>query len=139
MNQPDPGALRLQVPPNLDVATDGRVTAAWWDFRDDAGAFTTKEYTVFGWDDTRNGTAEAPTQDISARAVQFKALGGGGSDLARNLAAAMAGLAIAGLLLLVAALAARRPPPAAAHARGAGEATRRRQLVRSSSAGLPLR
>jgi len=156
----DPDALHLQVTPNLDVAPDGRVTAAWWDFRDDTGAFTndvyatwstdngatwsanTKindipinrrlgvwsngsdmrgppaiasagEYTVFGWDDTRNGTELAPSQDIFARAVQFKALGGGSNDTARAVAAAMAGLVLAGLLLLVVALAARRRQPPA--------------------------
>ncbi|HET7719468.1 MAG TPA: sialidase family protein, partial [Acidimicrobiales bacterium] len=158
----DPGALRLQVTPNLDVSPDGRVTAAWWDFRDDAGAFTNdvyatwsidngetwspnvkitdqpinrrlgvwsngsdmrgppaiasaEEYTVFAWDDTRNGTELAPAQDIFARSVQFKALGGGGNDTARSLAAVMGGLALAGLLLLLVALAARRRlPPAPA-------------------------
>jgi hypothetical protein len=156
----DPDALHLQVTPNLDVAPDGRVTAAWWDFRDDTGAFTndvyatwstdngqtwsantkvtdepinrrlgvwsngsdmrgppaiasTKAYTVFGWDDTRNGTELAPSQDIYTRAVQFKALGSGSNDTARNLAAAMAGLVLAGLLLLVVALAARRRQPPA--------------------------
>jgi hypothetical protein len=166
----DPGALHLQVTPNLDVSPDGRVTAAWWDFRDDTGAFTNdvyatwstdngqtwsanqkitdqpinrrlgvwsngsdmrgppaiasaEEYTVFGWDDTRNGTELAPSQDIFARAVQFKALGDGGNDTARNLAAAMGGLAVAGLLLLVVALAARRrmpPTPAVVEKQPAG-------------------
>ena len=156
----DPGALRLQVTPNLDVSPDGRVTAAWWDFRDDTGAFTNdvyatwstdngetwapnvkvtdqpinrrlgvwsngsdmrgppaiasaEEYTIFGWDDTRNGTELAPSQDIFARSVQFKALGGGGNDTARTLAAVMGGLALAGLLLLAVALAARRRMPPA--------------------------
>jgi hypothetical protein len=158
----DPSSLFLQVTPNLDVAPDGRVTAAWWDFRDDKGAFTndvyatwsldngvtwapntkvtdtpinrrlgvwsngsdmrgppaiasTEEYTVFGWDDTRNGTEATPLQDIYARSVQFKALGGGSNDTARTLAAVMGGLAIAGVLLLAVALAARRrlgPAPA---------------------------
>ena len=69
-------------------------------------------YTVFGWDDTRFGTDEAPVQDILTRAVQFEALGGG-SDTARDLAAALAGLALAGLLLLAVALAARRRQPPA--------------------------
>jgi hypothetical protein len=166
----DPSALHLQVTPNLDVSPDGRVTAAWWDFRDDTGAFTNdvyatwstdngvtwsantkvtdtpinrrlgvwsngsdmrgppaiasaKEYTVFGWDDTRNGNELAPSQDIYSRAVQFKALGGGTSDTARNLAAAMAGLVIAGVLLLAVALAARRrqgPAPAVVEKTPAG-------------------
>ena len=166
----DPGALRLQVTPNLDVAPDGRITAAWWDFRDDAGAFTNdvyatwstdngqtwsantkisdqpinrrlgvwsngsdmrgppaiasaEEYTIFGWDDTRNGTEVAPTQDIFARAVQFKALGGASNDTARTVAAIMAGVALAGLLLLVVALAARRrlpPAPAVVEKQPAG-------------------
>jgi len=156
----DPGALRLQVTPNLDVSPDGRVTAAWWDFRDDTGAFTNdvyatwsddngatwsrnekitdqpinrrlgvwsngsdmrgppaiasaKEYTVFGWDDTRFGATETPVQDVFIRSVQFEALGGGSNDTARALAAAMAGLALAGLLLLAVALAARRRQPGA--------------------------
>ena len=154
------------------------MTAAWWDFRDDTGAFTNdvyatwsdrqrrrpgrrtrrsptsrstaasacgatartcgappaiasaEEYTVFGWDDTRFGTELAPSQDIFSRAVQFKALGAGNNDTARNLAAAMAGLAIAGLLLLVVALAARRrqPPAPAIVEQGTGQ----RQLTRSS-------
>jgi hypothetical protein len=156
----DPLSIRLQVTPNLDVAPGGRVTAAWWDFRDDNGAFTNdvystwsddngatwapntrvtdrpinrrlgvwsngsdmrgppaiasaKEYTVFGWDDTRLGTEQTPVQDIFTRSVQFAALGAG-SDTARNVAAAMAGLALAGLLLLAVSLAARRRQPAAA-------------------------
>lgn len=159
----DPGALHLQVTPNLDVSPDGRVTAAWWDFRDDTGAFTndvyatwsdddgatwsknvkvtdqpinrrlgvwsngsdmrgppaiasSKEYTVFGWDDTRLGSPATPTQDVFTRAVQFKALGAG-NGTARNVVAALAGLAVAGLLLLLVALAAggrRQAPPAAA-------------------------
>ncbi|HTJ74840.1 MAG TPA: sialidase family protein [Acidimicrobiales bacterium] len=155
----DPDALHLQVTPNLDVAPDGRVTAAWWDFRDDTGAFTndvyatwsidngttwsanTKvtdqpinrrlgvwsngsdmrgppaiasvdEYTIFGWDDTRLGTELAPSQDIMVRSVQFKALGAG-DNTARTVAAALAGLCVAGLLLLAVALAARRRPPPA--------------------------
>ncbi|HEX2117965.1 MAG TPA: hypothetical protein VHF91_02180, partial [Acidimicrobiales bacterium] len=155
----DPLSIKLQVTPNVDVAPDGRVTAAWWDFRDDNGAFTNdvyatwsedngetwspnlkvtdqpinrrlgvwsngsdmrgppaiasaEEYTVFGWDDTRLGTEQTPIQDIFGRAVQFEVLGAG-SDTARNVAAAMAGLALAGLLLLVVAVGARRGQPSA--------------------------
>ena len=153
-DEDDPQSLRLQVTPNLDVAPNGRVTAAWWDFRDDNGAFandvyatwsddngatwspntkitdrpinrrlgvwsngsdmrgppaiaSTGEYTMFGWDDTRLGTEQTPVQDVFARSVQFEALGGG-SDTARTVAAAMAGLALAGFLLLLVALTARR-------------------------------
>lgn len=46
------------------------------------------------------------------RTVQFKALGAG-DDTTRTVAAALAGLSVAGLLLLAVALAARRPPPPA--------------------------
>ena len=118
----DPQSIEFQVTPNLDIAPDARVTAAWWDFRDDDGAFpndvyatwsddngetwapnqkitdrpinrrlgvwsngsdmrgppaiaSTGEYTVFGWDDTRLGTDEAPVQDIFTRAVQSRPWG----------------------------------------------------------------
>jgi hypothetical protein len=161
-NKPDQPAGRADRDIYHVRSTDGGVTAAWWDFRDDKGAFTndvyatwsldngvtwapntkvtdtpinrrlgvwsngsdmrgppaiasTEEYTVFGWDDTRNGTEATPLQDIYARSVQFKALGGGSNDTARTLAAVMGGLAIAGVLLLAVALAARRrlgPAPA---------------------------
>ena len=47
----DPTSIHLQVTPNLAVAPNGRVTAAWWDFRDDNGAFANDVYATYSTDD----------------------------------------------------------------------------------------
>lgn len=46
-----PGGGHLQVNPNISVAPNGRLDAAWWDFRDDTGGFTNDVYYAYSEDD----------------------------------------------------------------------------------------
>ena len=45
-----PGGGHLQVGPSVSVAPNGRVDAAWWDFRDDTGGFTNDVYYSYSED-----------------------------------------------------------------------------------------
>ena len=75
----DPTSLRLQVTPNLDVAPDGRVTAAWWDFRDDQGGFTNDVYATWSTD---NGQTWAPNQKITDQPINRRlGVWSNGSDM----------------------------------------------------------
>lgn len=149
VNDDDPEQFYVQVTPNVNVAPNGRVDVAWWDFRDDPGLFvndvyysystdngsswspnmrisdessdrkigtwsngfdmrapvgigSTNAFTLLGWDDTRLGDETTQTQDIYAGNVQFRPIEEGTSNTVRYAIAALAGLAITGLVLLVA-------------------------------------
>jgi len=79
------------------------------DIRQAPGIAATKQYTVLGWDDTRNGDETTQTQDIYTNLVQYEVLGSGVSSAVRYALGAAAGLGAFGLaLLLVAALQSRR-------------------------------
>ena len=89
------------------------------DVRQPPGVGSSNQAAVIGWSDTRLGNDQTQTQDVFADVVQFKALPASGSNKTlRYLAAAAAGLALAGLIVALIALARRRdtgrrsPPPA---------------------------
>ena len=50
LNDDDPSQLAVQITPNIDVAPDGRIDAAWWDFRDDNGQIATDVYYTYSQD-----------------------------------------------------------------------------------------
>ena len=149
VNDDDPDRFYVQVTPNVEVAPNGRVDVAWWDFRNDPGLFvndvyyaystdngstwsdnmrvsdvssdrkigtwsngydmrapvgigSTNAFALVGWEDTRLGNQVTQTQDVFASNVQFRPIQEGVSDAVRYTIAALAGLALTGLVLLVA-------------------------------------
>ncbi len=149
INDDDPEKFYVQVTPNVNVAPNGRVDVAWWDFRNDPGLFvndvyyassddngstwspnrrvsdesssrkigtwsngfdmrapvgigSTEAFALLAWDDTRLGNETTQTQDIYASNVQFSPLDTGTPNALRYAIAALAGLALTGLVLLVA-------------------------------------
>jgi hypothetical protein len=72
-----------------------------YDIRQPPGIVATDKVTTIAWDDTRLTSAVSEGQDIYVRAAQFAELGGGGSSTPRFALAAIAGLALAGLVLLL--------------------------------------
>lgn len=166
LNDDDPAKFNTQLLPSLSVAPNGRVDAAWWDFRDDPGLYvndvyyaysnddgvswspnvritdrsinrkigpwsngfdmrqpvgiaSTNAYTVFAWDDTRNGDNVGQAQDMYSATVQFKTLTSGTPNGVRYALAALAGVAVVGIgLLVLAAVRRRGQPPAAQPAAG---------------------
>jgi hypothetical protein len=87
-----------------------------FDERQPPGIASTNDYTVVGWDDTRNGDVVSQTQDIYSDAIQYEAIGSGTSRAAKLVLAAALGLLGVGLVLVIVALATggfrrRQPPP----------------------------
>jgi hypothetical protein len=79
-----------------------------YDVRQPPGLAPTAKYTIVAWDDTRNGDADAQAQDIYGSFVQFQELASA-TPLALTYAlAAVAGLAIAGVIVSVIAFGIRR-------------------------------
>jgi hypothetical protein len=73
------------------------------DVRQPPGIASANQYSFFGWADTRLGNPDTQTQDVFGDAAQYSPLPAtGGSHWARNLAAAFAGLLLAGAILLLA-------------------------------------
>ncbi|MGH9277118.1 MAG: sialidase family protein [Acidimicrobiales bacterium] len=105
-SSPDNGATWS---PNLRV-TDRSVNrriGVWYgnsDIRQPPGIVATDQFTVVGWDDTRNGDETTQTQDIYTSMVQYELLGSGTSSAARYALGVAAGLAVLGLALLLVAL-----------------------------------
>ncbi|MCA1692306.1 MAG: glycoside hydrolase [Actinobacteria bacterium] len=64
-NLPGTGS-HLQVNPNITVAPNGRLDAAWWDFRDDTGGFTNDVYYAFSED---NGATWSKNYRITDRSI----------------------------------------------------------------------
>lgn len=97
-----------------------------FDMSSPPGLASTNAFALTAWDDTRNSDPKAPAsvysggyggglQDIYASAVQYRAVGGGTSKVAKAALAGVVGLLAVGLVLSVVALATRRrggPPPA---------------------------
>ncbi len=93
------------------------------------GLVSLKEYSVLGWDDTRNGKADglgAGAQDLYLGMVQFDEIGAGMPSVAKAVIAGTVGLLVVGLVLLVAALATHEPR--AERADAGSPPTRRRAL-----------
>ena len=100
------------------------VWGANYDITSPPSVYSTNEFTIFGWDDTRH-TAEAYNiphtgeygagiQDVYTAIAQFETVGPANNDTARIVLAAVVGLLVVGLVLLGVALAAKRRngPPA---------------------------
>lgn len=87
-----------------------------YDMRMPVGVASTDKVAVFAWDDTRNADKLTDGQDVYSSIVQHEALGSGSNDALRYAVAAMAGLALVGLVLLAVSLIAgkRRPQTASA-------------------------
>jgi hypothetical protein len=93
-----------------------------FDMSSPPGLASTREYAMFGWDDTRltdrafadTATTGGGIQDIFTASVQFSALGGGSSSAAKIALAAAGGLVAVGLILVAVTVAGRRRagPPA---------------------------
>ena len=101
-----------------DRSVDRRV-GVWglnYDIASQPGVASTNAYAVFGWDDTRNTDTSISDstylggglQDVYIAAAQFEAIGGGASNAAKVVLAAVVGLLVVGLVLLVGAMVTRR-------------------------------
>ncbi|HVL26635.1 MAG TPA: sialidase family protein [Acidimicrobiales bacterium] len=66
LNDDDPAELAVQITPNLDVTPQGRVDAAWWDFRDDNGEIATDVYYTYSHD---NGDTWSSNIRLTDRSV----------------------------------------------------------------------
>ncbi len=62
----EPGGGHVQTNPNITVAPNGRVDAAWWDFRDDTGGFTNDVYYAYSND---NGATWSKNIRVSDRSI----------------------------------------------------------------------
>lgn len=69
LNDDDPKGLAAQFMPNLNVAPNGRIDVAWWDFRNDTGAFLNDVYLASSSD---NGRTWSPNVRVSDRAIDRK-------------------------------------------------------------------
>ena len=87
-----------------------------YDIASAPGIASNNSYVVFGWDDTRNSdktfadstAVGGGLQDIYTADAQFAAVGGGASQTAKVLLAAVVGLLGVGLIVLLAAMVTRR-------------------------------
>jgi hypothetical protein len=85
-----------------------------YDMRMPVGVASTDKVAVFAWDDTRNADTLTQGQDVYSAIVQHEALGSGSNDALRYAVAAMAGLAVVGIVLLgVSLMAGKRRPQSA--------------------------
>ena len=66
INDDDPGLLTLQFMPNVTVAPNGRVDVAWWDFRNDTGAFQNDVYLSSSFD---GGATWSPNRRVTDRSI----------------------------------------------------------------------
>ncbi|MGI8808433.1 MAG: sialidase family protein [Acidimicrobiales bacterium] len=71
------------------------------DIRQPPGMAATNQYTLVGWDDTRNGDVTTQAQDIYSSMLQYERLGSGTSSALRYGVAAAAGLGVLGVVLLL--------------------------------------
>lgn len=69
INDDDPKLLNLQFMPNVSVAPNGRVDIAWWDFRNDTGAFHNDVYLASSSD---NGATWSPNMRVTDRSIDRK-------------------------------------------------------------------
>ncbi len=69
INDDDPKLLTLQFMPNITVAPSGRVDVAWWDFRNDTGAFQNDVYLSSSLD---GGATWSPNIRVTDRSINRK-------------------------------------------------------------------
>lgn len=71
------------------------------DIRQPPGIAATNQFTLVGWDDTRNGDEITQAQDIYTSMLQYERLGSGTSSALKYGAAAAVGLGVFGVMLLL--------------------------------------
>ena len=69
LNDDNPAELRVQATPNISVAPNGRLDAAWWDFRNDPGTFVNDVYASFSTD---NGETWSKNVRVTDRSIDRK-------------------------------------------------------------------
>ncbi|MGH9126232.1 MAG: exo-alpha-sialidase [Acidimicrobiales bacterium] len=69
LNDDDPTQLHTHLLPGIDVAPNGRIDVAWWDFRNDPGTFSNDVYYTYSTDD---GTTWAKNIRITDRSINRK-------------------------------------------------------------------
>lgn len=90
------------------------------DIRFPPGVASTNQYAAIGWADSRLAEQESQTQDAFGSTAQFKALPTTKNTTLPIVAAAFAGLVVAGVILLVIMTARRRSAPDKAKAKAPG-------------------
>ena len=69
LNDDDPKLLRAQFMPNMNVAPNGRIDIAWWDFRNDTGTFRNDVYMASSSD---NGRSWSPNIRVTNQSIDRK-------------------------------------------------------------------
>ncbi|MDQ3641888.1 MAG: glycoside hydrolase, partial [Actinomycetota bacterium] len=69
LNDDDPKLLAAQFMPNMNVAPNGRIDVAWWDFRNDTGAFRNDVYMASSGD---NGRTWSPNIRVTNQSIDRK-------------------------------------------------------------------
>ncbi|MDQ3642044.1 MAG: glycoside hydrolase, partial [Actinomycetota bacterium] len=69
LNDDDPKLLTAQFMPNMNVAPNGRVDIAWWDFRNDTGSFRNDVYMASSSD---NGRTWSPNIRVTNQSIDRK-------------------------------------------------------------------
>ena len=69
LNDDDPKLLTAQFMPNMNVAPNGRVDVAWWDFRNDTGTFRNDVYMASSSD---NGRTWSPNIRVTNQSIDRK-------------------------------------------------------------------
>jgi hypothetical protein len=69
LNDDDPSQLHTQLLPSLSIAPNGRVDAAWWDFRDDPGTYSNDVYSSYSTD---NGVTWSANVRVTDRSINRK-------------------------------------------------------------------
>jgi hypothetical protein len=69
VNDDDPKLLVAQFMPNMNVAPNGRVDIAWWDFRNDTGSFRNDVYMASSSD---NGRTWSPNIRVTNQSIDRK-------------------------------------------------------------------
>jgi hypothetical protein len=69
LNDDDPKLLAAQFMPNMNIAPNGRIDVAWWDFRNDAGNFRNDVYMASSDD---NGRTWSPNIRVTDRSIDRK-------------------------------------------------------------------
>jgi hypothetical protein len=66
LNEDEPNLLAGQFMPNMNVAPNGRIDVAWWDFRNDTGAFRNDVYMASSSD---NGRTWSPNIRVTNQSI----------------------------------------------------------------------
>ncbi|MGH2705729.1 MAG: sialidase family protein [Actinomycetota bacterium] len=78
-----------------------------FDMRQPVGIASINSYAVVGWDDTRNSDTVAEGQDVYSSVVQYSSVTGGVPSWLKYSLAALAGVAVVGIILLLVSMARR--------------------------------